>query len=109
MGHARALLNLPSEDMQDEFCRVIVDKQFSVRMTETLVKNFFAEEQKPQTVKSQDEPAEDPNVRAAVAEMEAALGTRVRLSRKANGGGRLEVDFYSADDLDRIYAVIVKQ
>jgi ParB-like chromosome segregation protein Spo0J len=53
------------------------------------------------------ESAEDPNVRAALAELEAALGTKVRLSRNAKGGGRLEIEFYSADDLDRIYSVIV--
>jgi hypothetical protein len=40
--------------------------------------------------------------------MEAALGTKVRLTRRPNGTGRLEVEFYSADDLDRIYSVIVK-
>jgi ParB family chromosome partitioning protein len=77
-------------------------------MTETLVKNLTADQQKPRAVKPTDE-SEDPNVRAAVTEMEAALGTRVRLTRKPNGAGRLEVEFYSADDLDRIYAVIVKQ
>ncbi|HZS56442.1 MAG TPA: ParB/RepB/Spo0J family partition protein [Bryobacteraceae bacterium] len=108
MGHARALLNLPTEEAQDKFCRDIVAKQFSVRQTESLVKNFMAGP-KPVATKAADEPAEDPNVRAALAEMEAALGTRVRLTRKSNGAGRLEVEFYSADDLDRIYGVIVKQ
>ena len=112
MGHARALLNVPSEAAQDALCREVIDKQLSVRQTETLVKLFLESPPKPkeqQNPKGTPEADEDPNVRAAIAELEAALGTRVRLSRKPDGGGRLEIEFYSADDLDRIYAMIVKQ
>ncbi len=78
-------------------------------MTETLVKDFLSEPKKDPALKAAEEPVEDPNVRAALAEMEAALGTKVRLNLRSNGAGRLEVEFYSADDLDRIYSVIVKQ
>jgi ParB family chromosome partitioning protein len=112
MGHARALLNVPSEAAQDALCREVIDKQLSVRQTETLVKLFLespSKSKEPQNPKAAPETGEDPNVRAAIAELEAALGTRVRLTRKPNGGGRLEIEFYSADDLDRIYAMIVKQ
>jgi ParB family chromosome partitioning protein len=114
MGHARALLAIVNEAAQDALCREVIDKQFSVRGTESVVKMYLepekqatlAQEKKLPTAASDDD---DPNVRAAITEMEAALGTRVRLSRKANGGGKIEVEFYSADDLDRIYSVIVKQ
>lgn len=109
MGHARALLALPSEDAQEQFCRVIIDKQLSVRITEGLIKEFIQGPEKPTPVKSEQQSDEDPNERAALAEIEAALGTRVRLSRNARGGGRLEIEFYSADDLDRIYSVITRQ
>lgn len=108
MGHARALLNLPTEELQDSVCEQVIQRGFSVRHTEAFVK-IVMRDAEPQTIKPKPEIAEDPNVRAAVAEMEAALGTKVRLTRKSNGGGRLEVEFYSADDLDRIYSVIVKQ
>ena len=112
MGHARALLNVPSEAAQDALCREVIDKQLSVRQTETLVRLFLESPPKPkepQDSKAAPETHEDPNVRAAISELEAALGTRVRLTRKPNGGGRLEIEFYSADDLDRIYSMIVKQ
>lgn len=51
----------------------------------------------------------DPNIRAALDEMGAVLGTRVRLVPKAGAGGRLEIEYYSKDDLDRIYSTIVRQ
>jgi len=54
-----------------------------------------------------DEVAVDPNVKAAIQEMERVLGTRVRIIEKAKQKGRIEIDFYSAEDLDRIYAAIV--
>lgn len=109
MGHARTLLALPSEEVQDQFCRAILDKQLSVRITEGLVKDFLQGPEKPKTIKSEAESDEDPNERAALAEIEAVLGTRVRLSRNSRGGGRLEIEFYSADDLDRIYSAITRQ
>jgi hypothetical protein len=49
----------------------------------------------------------DANVRAAIDEMSAALGTKVRLIPGAKNAGRLEIEYYSSDDLQRIYEVIV--
>jgi ParB family chromosome partitioning protein len=49
----------------------------------------------------------DPNVAAAVEEMERALGTKVRLVPQGENKGQLEIEYYSAEDLDRIYEVIV--
>jgi ParB family transcriptional regulator, chromosome partitioning protein len=119
MGHARALLNVPGEDAQDYLCREVIEKQYSVRQTESMVRYV---EQENGASQAQAAPAatptralaavdneDDPNIRAAIADLEAALGTRVRLTRKPNGAGRLEIEFYSADDLDRIYSVIIKE
>jgi hypothetical protein len=58
--------------------------------------------------KKEDEDKVDPNIRAALQEMEMALGTRVKLISKSPAAGRLEIEYYSKDDLDRIYAAIVK-
>jgi ParB family transcriptional regulator, chromosome partitioning protein len=49
----------------------------------------------------------DPNVKAAIDEMERALGTKVRIVEKAKQRGRIEIDYYSSEDLDRIYSAIV--
>ncbi len=51
----------------------------------------------------------DPNVKAAIEEMERALGTRVRIVEKSPGKGKIEIEYYSSEDLDRIYALISTQ
>ena len=54
-----------------------------------------------------DEVATDPNVKAAIQELERVLGTKVRIVEKAKLKGRIEIDYYSPEDLGRIYTVIV--
>ncbi len=49
----------------------------------------------------------DPNVKAAIEEMSRVLGTKVKIVEKAKQKGRIEIEYYSAEDLDRIYGVIV--
>jgi len=53
------------------------------------------------------EPAQDPNVRAAAEELERALGTRVRIIELSDQRGRIEIEYYSQADLDRLYQQIV--
>lgn len=108
MGHARALLNVTDEEAQASACREIIARQLSVRETEVLVKSLTISA--GASGKAPKEPAKvDPNIRAAMDEMSAALGTKVRLVAKSAKSGRLEIEYYSQDDLDRIYSVIVKQ
>ena len=64
----------------------------------------MTEDRKPKHV---DEVASDPNVKAAIEEMQRVLGTKVRIVEKAKQKGRIEIDYYSAEDLDRIYTAIV--
>jgi ParB family chromosome partitioning protein len=56
-----------------------------------------------------DEVDTDPNVKAAIQELERVLGTRVRIVEKAREKGRIEIEYYSGEDLDRIYNTIVGQ
>jgi ParB family chromosome partitioning protein len=108
MGHARALLNIANADAQMDACRRIVSNQLSVRDTERLVKSLTNPENESQVEANKDKKI-DPNIRAALDEMAAALSTRVRLVPRAGSGGRLEIEYYSQDDLDRIYSRIVNQ
>jgi ParB family chromosome partitioning protein len=108
VGHARALLNIENEHAQMDFANQIVAKQLSVRATEDLVKRFNSARQEPEVKEQKDEPKVDPNVRAALEEMAMALGTKVRMIPKSETSGRIEIEYYSQDDLDRIYSVIVK-
>ena len=59
------------------------------------------------TPKHVDEIKIDPNVKAAIQEMERKLGTRIHVKEGARGRGKIEIEYYSAEDLDRIYDTIM--
>jgi ParB family chromosome partitioning protein len=103
MGHARAILGLPSEDLQRQVAEKATSQGLSVRQVERLIQRMTATRE-PQ---SPEEAAEDPNVKAAIQEMERTLGTRVRIVPKSEQRGRIEIEYYSGEDLDRIYGLIV--
>lgn len=110
VGHARALLNITDHRSQVQACDEIVKKRLSVRETEVLVKSLTTSSEESQAKQNKKEISPiDPNIRAALDEMARALGTRVRLVAKSEKAGRLEIEYYSKEDLDRIYSVIVKQ
>jgi ParB family chromosome partitioning protein len=102
-GHARCLLTLPTADLQREVAERSVAQGWSVRQMERTTQKMM-EGRKPKTV---DEVQADPNVKAAIQEMERVLGTKVRIVEKAKQKGRIEIEYYSAEDLDRIYGAIV--
>ncbi len=103
MGHARALLGLPSADLQRQLAEKASSQGYSVRQVERLVKRMT----EPREPKSTDQLEPDANTKAAVADLERILGTRVRLVEKSAQRGRLEIEYYSQDDLNRIYEIIV--
>ena len=102
-GHARCLCSLPNVDLQREVAEKAVAQVWSVRQTERTTQRML-EGRKP---KHLDELETDPNVKAAILELERVLGTKVRIVEKAKQKGRIEIDYYSPEDLDRIYTVIV--
>ena len=109
VGHARALLALPTQQAQRQAAQQILDRRLSVRETEKLVKDLtVAKPAAEAKEKGNGTIPLDPNIRAAIEEMQAALGTKVRLVPRSGNTGKIEVEYYSQDDLDRIYSVIVK-
>ena len=102
-GHARCLLSLPTIQLQREVAEKAVDQGWSVRQIERITQKLIDGEG-PKRV---DEVVLDPNVKAAIQEMERVLGTRVKIIEKAKQKGRIEIEYYSAEDLDRIYSAIV--
>jgi ParB family chromosome partitioning protein len=103
MGHAKAILALADEDLQREVAEKAAAQGMSVRQVEQMVQKM-TQSREP---KKATEPEVDPNVKAAIRELENALGTKVRIIERAPGKGRIEIDYYSNDDLDRVYSVIV--
>jgi ParB family chromosome partitioning protein len=102
-GHAKAILGLGSEDEQIQLAEKAAAQGLSVRQVEKLVQDRTSE--RPLT--GRHEVQQDPNVRAAVEELERALGTRVRIVELSDQRGRIEVDYFSQPELDRLYQHMV--
>jgi ParB family chromosome partitioning protein len=88
-------------ELQTQVAEKAAAQGFSVRQVERLVKKV----NEPR-VPSED-PLLDPNIKAAVGELEAALGTRVRIVEKSDQRGRIEIEYYSQEELQRIYESII--
>jgi ParB family chromosome partitioning protein len=104
-GHARALLGLTDVVLQRRYAQKIVKHNWSVRETERRIKTTFLEQ--PDTSKRPVK-REDPNIRSAEAKLRRRLGTQVRiLPAKLGSAGKIEIEYYSASDLDRLYSFIM--
>ena len=105
-GHARALLGLDSAAAQLKLAQSIVKHGLSVRQVENLVAGRGSKPGKNENVPEAHKL--DPNVRAAVLEMERTLGTRVKVHGDEKRG-KIEISYFSSEDLNRIYEWIVKK
>lgn len=104
-GHARALLAVDNEEEQYALAQKIFDEKLSVREIEKMVKNLH----KPSKVKKMD----DKTLQAIYLDIEEKLkqrlSTKVAVTSKGEGAGKIEIEFYSHEDLDRILDMIGKQ
>jgi ParB family chromosome partitioning protein len=104
-GHARALLGVTDPHMQRRLAQRIHKNNWSVRETEHRIRNLNA--QKPAAAATVRQL--DPNMRAAEAKLRRRFGTQVRIvSAKAGSAGRIEIEFYSAEDLNRLYDLLTE-
>ena len=104
VGHARALLGLHDEKTQRQAAREVVARGLSVREVEVLIRKLSrAEEPTPPTP-----PTQDVHVRAAEERLRFVLGTRVRIVKKKKAG-RIEIDFTSENELQRLYEKLTNQ
>ena len=102
-GHARALLGIEDPEQQISTARKIVDEKLSVRDIEKLVKNMNkpAKEKKLSKEKNYDFIYQDIEEK-----LKLSLGTKVSIAAKENGSGKIEIEFYSGDDLERILEML---
>ena len=107
MGHARALLPLEIPQEQAAAAQRIVDKHLSVRETEKYVKELLKNKETPDpdSMKTPEQ-EEDPSIAVIYKQIEErlrqTLHTKVQIQRKRNGHGKILIDFYNNDDLDKI-------
>jgi len=105
-GHARTLLGISEVEVQRKLARKIIEMALSVRQTERLIKDAGGASRvvKPRASLKEN----DANVRDAEAKLRRHLGTQVRILQNGqNGGGKIEVEFYSQPDLDRLFRMIL--
>ena len=103
MGHARALLSLEDAIIQKKMARVIIDKGLSVRQVEDLVKKAH---QGQNIIKAAAKP-KNRDIEILEEELRKILGTKVFIKDK-KGKGRLVIEYYTLDDLDRILGILRK-
>jgi len=101
MGHARTILSLEGEKQRLRFCNRIVKKGLSVRQTEHLAKKLGAKSQARLSA------VKDHNIAAVEEELQHFLGTKVRIVH-GKKRGKIEIQYYSNDDLERILRLIRK-
>ena len=107
MGHARALLPLEDPDKQLLTAKEIVDKKLSVRETEKKVKEILSsrdetDTKKPETKQQEEDPSIAIIYKQIEERLQQTLHTKVSIQKKRNGHGKLLIDFYNSDDLDKI-------
>ncbi|NOZ26338.1 MAG: ParB/RepB/Spo0J family partition protein [Nitrospirae bacterium] len=100
MGHAKAIVSLPTKKAQVEASRAVVRKGLSVRETEALCKRLAGDAPRPAGKK-----AKDPNIAALEEQLKRSLGTKVQIRHRGKAG-RIEIEYYSLDELDRLLEIL---
>ena len=103
-GHARALLSIEDQEKQYQLALKIMDEKLSVRETEKLVKQLS--NPKPEKTKPVLENAfvyED--IERKIKEI---VGTKVKVNHKQNGKGKIEIEYYSDNELERLLELFMK-
>ena len=105
-GHARAILSIEDPEEQYMIAQKIFDEKLSVRDVEKLVKNLNKpkpEKQKQEIHKSLEYIYENTAVK-----MKEVFGTKVNITAKENGSGKIEIDFFSHEDFDRLTDLLLR-
>jgi len=95
-GHGRAILAIENKDDQYKLAQKVVDENLNVRETESLASNFY--KVKPVARKLRL----DPYYKDVEKRLAKSIGTKVSLKPKARNKGKIEIEYYSMDDLNRI-------
>ena len=102
-GHARAILAVEDPKEQYNLAQKIFDEKLSVRETEKLIKNL----NKPAKEKKKDvNPALDVIYQNISENLKKKLSTKVTVSGKGNGSGKIEIEFYDNGDLERLLELL---
>lgn len=99
-GHAKAILGLDDKDQQLEVAQKVVDEQLSVRDTEKYIKNL--QDKKNEVAVAKPVLQNKTLYETLESRMKSRMGTKVQIKRKSEDKGKIEIDYYSNEDLERI-------
>ena len=102
-GHARALLAISNKDKQYEIAQKVFDEKLSVRDTEKLVKEI----KNPKKPKEKVKTVNDFIYKDLANKMKEVMGTKVSIASKGNGKGKIEIEYYSDEELERMFDMIM--
>ena len=106
-GHARTLLALESEQQMIAAAQKVAALSMSVRATETYIKGLLDPERKLGKAPAPEEPAIDPNVKAAQTQIQRAIGLRTSIEDKG-GKGRVIIEYAGLEDFDTLLEVLTR-
>ncbi len=105
MGHARALLGVKNAAQQSHAWRTVLSKKLSVRQTETLIKRLGDVKRKN---REKEASSDDMYFENLADDLSRQFGTRVRILRRGKKG-KVEIEFFSNNDLDRVIGILKQQ
>lgn len=102
-GHGRTLLRLEDNKEQQEIAKIIIDEELSVRETEELIKKLILKKEKKEESKISTNNIEDDFIYRDMEEkIKSILGTKVMIYKKKKDKGKIEIEYYSDEELERI-------
>jgi len=102
-GHGRAILGISDFNMQNEVAQKIIDEGLSVRQVEALIRQLNSEKKQKNKRKNQQQ---NPYINEIKEKLESYLGTKVQVSSNKKNKGKIEIEYYSTDDLNRILELL---
>ncbi len=101
IGHAKALLQVENRRFQVSIAQKVIQDGLSVRATEALCKKG------PAVARSKNKSPKDPQIASLEEKLIQSLGTKVHLLHKSNKKGKIEIEYYSLEELDRLLEILM--
>ena len=106
-GHARALLSVTDPEEQYRLAVMIFDNSMSVRETEKMVKKYLADKDKPAKQIKEKDTQTELIYRDYEEKLKTVIGTKVNINNKGRGKGKIEIEYFSPDEFDRIVSMMM--
>jgi ParB family chromosome partitioning protein len=108
-GHARVLIGIDDEDLQKRLLERIIRDELSVRSVEKLARTWLRREtMQSGRAKARTSAQQDPHLQAVTDQLRRTYGTRVAVHNRIDGSGRIELDYFSSEELERLLELLLR-